>query len=238
VPVAEAEPLLERPVERPPMALLCILDDGKADGEWVRLRAERTLIGRTEGDVRIPHDGLMSGRHAELVRQRGPKGYRWSLVDLQSTNGTFVRCGSTGLRHGDEVLIGRGRFRFEAGATAGSADVPGDAPQPTTQAWTESPVRSLVASLVELTPAGPVHRVHLTLPEYWLGRDQACTIARTDDFLLNARHARLFRDGKGQWLLENHQSTNGVWLRITAPMPLGRGCQFRLGEQRFIFRMA
>src|SRR4051794_9198362 len=37
----------ERPQERPPMALLCIVDDGKADGEWVRLRGERYLIGRT-----------------------------------------------------------------------------------------------------------------------------------------------------------------------------------------------
>src|SRR5262245_8973242 len=48
----------ERPRDRPPMALLCILDDGKADGEWVRLRGDRCLIGRTEGDVRIPHDGM------------------------------------------------------------------------------------------------------------------------------------------------------------------------------------
>ena len=92
---AEVEAQPERPVERPPIAMLCVLDDGKLDGEWLRLRADRTVIGRTDGDVRIPHDGLISGRHAEIVRQRVPNGYRWLLADLQSTNGTFVRIGST-----------------------------------------------------------------------------------------------------------------------------------------------
>src|SRR5437588_5592043 len=66
--VATVEAQAERPVQRPPIALLCILDDGKADGEWVRLRADATVIGRSEGDVRLPHDGLVSTRHAQVVR--------------------------------------------------------------------------------------------------------------------------------------------------------------------------
>src|SRR6266404_8729174 len=47
----EVEPGAEGPVERPPVGVLCVLDDGKLNGEWVRLRADRTVIGRTEGDV-------------------------------------------------------------------------------------------------------------------------------------------------------------------------------------------
>src|SRR5262245_61240417 len=123
---AESDARPERPSLRPPMALLCILDDGKAEGEWVRLRGDRCVIGRTEGDVRIPHDGQMSGRHAEISRQKGPKGYRWLLTDLQSSNGTFVRAGSTVLRSGNELLIGQGRYRFEAGGapTAAAAEEP------------------------------------------------------------------------------------------------------------------
>src|SRR5262249_51272366 len=153
-------------------ALLCILDDGKSDGEWVRLRADVTVIGRSDGDVRLPHDGLASARHAQIVRQRGPNGYRWALVDLQSTNGTFVRIGSTVLRHENEWPLGSGRSRFEAAtATAPAVNGPGTPPQGT-QAWTGSaPVRSLVSSLVELSAAGPVNRFALTLPEYWIGRD-------------------------------------------------------------------
>ncbi len=235
VPVeVEAQP--EQPVLRPPVALLCVLDDGKADGEWVRLRAERTVIGRTEGDVRIAQDGAISGQHAELIRQRGAAGFRWFLIDLKSTNGTFVRIGSTFLRHESEFLIGAGRYRFEAAAAAAAHSPPGT-PAQTTQAWSGAPVHTLVPSLVEMGPAGPLRRINLTLPEYWMGRDgKSCPIARPDDVLVNARHARLYRDAKGQWHIENNKSLNGLWLRIVEPMPLGSACQFRMGEQRFIFR--
>jgi pSer/pThr/pTyr-binding forkhead associated (FHA) protein len=236
----EIEPQPELPVLRPPTALLCVLDDGKLDGEWVRLRADRVVIGRTEGDVRIPHDGLISGRHAEIVRERRSQGPRWLLTDLQSTNGTFVRIGSTPLRHGNELLIGAGRYRFEVGAVpadAGPPAAPG-APLPATQAWSTQPLQGLVPSLVEVSPAGPVQRFSLTLPEYWIGRDpQNCAIARPDDFLVNTRHARLYRDAKGHWHIENNKSLNGLWLRIVEPMPLGSACRFRLGEQQFIFRV-
>jgi pSer/pThr/pTyr-binding forkhead associated (FHA) protein len=230
----EVEPQAEQPVLRPPVALLCALDDGKADGEWVRLRADRTVIGRTEGDVRIPHDGAISGQHAELVRQRVASGYRWFLVDLKSTNGTFVRIGNTLLRHENELLIGTGRYRFEAAAAAAAPSQASTAMQ-TTQAWSGAPIHALVSSLVEMGPAGPVRRINLTLPEYWIGRDaKSCPIARPDDVFVNAR---LYRDVKGQWHIENNKSLNGLWLRIGEPMPLGCACQFRMGEQRFIFRM-
>jgi hypothetical protein len=232
----EVEAQAERPVLRPPVARLCILDDTRAEGEWVRLRSDQTVIGRTEGEIRIPHDGLISSRHAQIVRQRLPNGWRWTLVDLHSTNGTFVRVGSTMLRHEFEILIGGGRYRFEGGAAPAAAG-PG-APQGTTQAWSEAPLHSLVPSLVEMSSAGPLGRFPLTLPEYWIGRDaQACAISRPEDVLVNARHARLYRDAKGHWHIENHKSLNGVWLRITEPIPIGPACRFRLGEQRFHFRV-
>jgi pSer/pThr/pTyr-binding forkhead associated (FHA) protein len=233
---AEVEPQAERPTLRPPVALLCILDDVRDEGEWVRLRSDQTVIGRTEGDVCIPHDGLISSRHAQIVRQRLPNGWRWTLVDLHSTNGTFVRVGSTVLRHENEVLVGGGRYRFEAGA-APATTAPGT-PQGTTQAWSGAPLQSLVPSLVEISPAGPLGRFPLTLPEYWIGRDsQACAICRPDDVLVNARHARLYRDARGLWHIENNKSLNGVWLRIVEPIPIGPACRFRLGEQRFHFRV-
>ena len=74
-------------------------------------------------------------------------------------------------------------------------------------------------------------------PEYWIGRDaQSCQIARPDDLLVNARHARLYRNAKGEWHVENNKSLNGLWLRVEQ-MTLTGNCQFRLGEQRFLFRV-
>jgi pSer/pThr/pTyr-binding forkhead associated (FHA) protein len=234
-PPAEPEVQPDRPVLRPPIALLTVVDDGRPDGEVFRLRGDRTVVGRTEGDICIPHDLQMSGRHAEIVRQKTAAGYRWLLVDLQSSNGTFVRIGNTVLRHGNELLIGSGRYRFEAGVASG-ADVDEYGTAPGTQAWTANPVRAAVALLVELAPSGPVQRHPLSVTEYWVGRDAgACAVARPDDALVSPRHARLFRNGRGQWCVENNHSLNGLWLRIEQ-IPLTRSCQIRMGEQRLIFR--
>jgi hypothetical protein len=105
-------------------------------------------------------------------------------------------------------------------------------------AWSGSPIGSVVPSLVDVTQGTAGQCFPLTLPEYWIGRDaRACAIARPDDPFLSDRHARLYRDAHGQWHAENNKSLNGLWFRVTEPMPLGTACQFRLGEQRFLFRV-
>ena len=59
-----------RPLIRPLVPRLTLLDDGDlTGGETIRLREAVTVIGRTEGDIRLPHDPLVSGRHAEIVRE-------------------------------------------------------------------------------------------------------------------------------------------------------------------------
>jgi hypothetical protein len=226
----------ERPTQRPPMAMLCILDDGKQqDGEWARLRAERTLIGRTDGEVRIPHDVQMSARHAEVVREQTTTGWRWLLVDVGSTNGTFVRIGNTVLRNGNELIIGQGRYRFESGLAAPAKGTAAAETSGVTQI-PQSAV-GLVPALVEITPAGPGQRFGLSQPEYWFGSDpQTATLVRGDDHFVDAQHARFFRDKSGQWHVANNASVNGLWLRIKT-IALDKACQFRLGEQRFLFRV-
>jgi hypothetical protein len=229
----------ERPTQRPPMALVCILDDGHADGEWVRLRGERTVFGRSAGDVRIPHDGQISGEHAEIVRERGHGGWRWVLRDLGSTNGTFVRVGATVLKHDFEFLVGMGRYRFEAAAAAPvtpESNVSAGGTQMAQPFAAAAGARGLVASLVEVSAGGPGHRVTLSRPEYWIGREPGeHGIARPDDPFADARHARLTREKNGQWQVANNGSLNGLWLRVKH-IALEKSCQFRLGEQRFLFR--
>jgi hypothetical protein len=218
------------------MALLCILDDGKQEGEWVRLRAARTSIGRSEGDVRIPHDVQMSARHAEIIREQTATGWRWLLQDAGSTNGTFVRVGNTILRNLSELRIGQGRYRFESAMSTPNAAMAVEIAA-ATQLPQPAAIGSLVPSLVEIAAAGPQQRFRLTLPEYWFGRDPAqAGIVRADDPFVDARHARFFRDKSGHWQVSNNDSINGLWLRIKT-IPLDKACQFLLGEQRFIFRV-
>jgi pSer/pThr/pTyr-binding forkhead associated (FHA) protein len=224
-----------RPSGRPPLALLCVLDDGSEKGEFVRIRGNRLVIGRQEGDVVIPHDEQMSGRHAEVGRQLVGGAWVWSVNDLNSTNGSFVRVSSALLKHGQEVLLGSRRYRFEVVP----ASEPTIALPLATQGWQAAvPAPSRAPLLVEMTPSGDGKRWSLTQPEIWVGRNPAqCALAIPGDPMLNPRHARLFRDNHGLWQLENAGSLNGVWIRFNR-LRVEAACQFQLGEQRFLLRIA
>jgi pSer/pThr/pTyr-binding forkhead associated (FHA) protein len=235
-----ADTLPFRPVRRPPMALLCILDDGKEEGQWIRVRGSQLVIGRSEGDIVIPHDDLISARHAELIRQFEHGRHRWYLHDLNSTNGVFVRVTRAILRHGQELMIGGGRYRFVA-APRGSDpasdedEVPEDRSRGTC-GWKSIAATDLLPSLVERTADGDGKEFLLARPDNVIGRDPAqCSVVLADDLLVSPRHARLHRDAKGRWHLDNCGSLNGTWLRIGKIALEGTG-QFQLGEQRFLVR--
>jgi hypothetical protein len=89
--------------------IIQILDDGRT-GEIRMLGGERCQIGREVGDIVIPSDGFISGRHCVFVRQ----GADVTLQDLGSSNGTYVRVrGEAELGHGDFLLVGNQMLRVE-----------------------------------------------------------------------------------------------------------------------------
>jgi hypothetical protein len=99
------------PVATPPKAarLLLIMEGGEI-GETYSLRPSETVIGRVDGDIKFPHDGYMSSRHARIIQRNG----RFFLLDNNSRNGTFVRIHQeVELHPGDVVLVGKQLFRFE-----------------------------------------------------------------------------------------------------------------------------
>jgi hypothetical protein len=236
-PVARASNTY-RPTARPPVALLTVFDDGRTDGEVIRIRDTKFVIGRTEGDLRVALDGRMSSRHVEITCQVVGGLARWVVTDLQSTHGMFVRVSRTVLADRAEFLVGNGRYRFEApgvdpGATA--AYMASDPGRGETQAWDgPGPVR--LPALVELLGSEIGNRLVLTKPEYWIGADPSCAVARPDDPFCEPRHARVFRTPKGGWAAEHNKTLNGLWLRlpqvVAEPM-----VQFQIGEQRFLLRV-
>jgi pSer/pThr/pTyr-binding forkhead associated (FHA) protein len=236
--LAPTEPF--RPADRPSMALLTVVDDGDESGELVRIRAATFVIGRVEGDLVIPHDVGISGRHAEISRRAegGAARYRWYLRDLQSTNGTFARASSLVLHHGQEFLIGRTRFRFEMISPLPAAAM-AEAARPAalaTRKWQEPPQAEVSAParpcLVELTADGVGRRVPLLEAEIWIGRAPGSKIVVADP-TVDPQHARVFRDPKGRWVVANARSQNGVWARVDE-IALEHGGQFQCGEQRFL----
>jgi pSer/pThr/pTyr-binding forkhead associated (FHA) protein len=232
-PPSSASPY--RPTLRPPVAILTALDDGKSEGEALRLRTDRFVIGRSEGDFLIPHDLLISARHLEITRHRVGETYRWVLTDLQSTNGLFIRVSCTALADKAEFLVGMGRYRFEAPGSSLPETLdalPPDAPHGSTRPLGTDAATLLQPTLVELAGETVLLRLPLAKPEYWIGGDPACPICRAGDPFVEPRHARLYRDANGAWHAQNNKSPNGLWVKVPQ-ITVTDSCLFQIGEQRF-----
>jgi hypothetical protein len=99
-----------------PGRLLVVESDVLPAGAAVLLEEQEVLIGRDpHAAAMLEGDGFVSARHA-IVRVRGGS---TSIVDLGSTNGTFVNGDriaiETRLSPGDEVAVGSTRMLFEPG---------------------------------------------------------------------------------------------------------------------------
>src|SRR5262245_11857078 len=82
---------------------------------------DRTTIGRHPMSEVCLTDGMVSLTHAEI--RRGPDG-KFVIVDVGSRHGTYLgskRGTEATLTHGDEVLVGPIRLRFEDAPAAPSA---------------------------------------------------------------------------------------------------------------------
>lgn len=214
---------------------LTICDDGSLeDGELVYVRADQLVIGRTKGDIRIPHDTAMSGCHAEIVRADIGGRHGWVLRDLGSSNGTLARCRMITLRPDMTILIGSRRYRFDPGMVGAAGD--GDAPKTTLIDSARLPGADALPALVE--SAGPGDRPPLRFPfrtlSLAIGRPGCGNAIELDDLCVARRHATITRDAGGAWQMQAEPSLNGLWARIEA-VRLTDGCLFQCGEQRFRF---
>jgi pSer/pThr/pTyr-binding forkhead associated (FHA) protein len=81
------------------------------------LRKAETIIGREQGDIVFTDDPFLSRRHCAVRVQQPAAGSiagRFALVDLGSSNGTFLQVREeVRLRHGDHFRIGQQLFRFD-----------------------------------------------------------------------------------------------------------------------------
>lgn len=95
--------------------------EGGFSGGGIMARGSMVTIGREDVEIEFPEDRFISGRHCAL--EFTPTGY--TLTDLGSRNGTFVRINSTTtLSHGDFLFLGRQLLRVEvsSGKETGQSD--------------------------------------------------------------------------------------------------------------------
>lgn len=227
-----------RPINRPPMARLLLLDDGAKDaGEWRRIRGARHVVGRELGDTIIAHDNDISAEHAEIACRYRDGKYEWQLNDLNSTNGTFLRVARAVLQNERELLLGGWRYVFRAPEAAPPTGEPSARATHKFDMPPQSTVDYLLPRIVEMSPQGPGRHWVVSNGKTIIGSDAAqCQIAIDRDPFLNPRHAQIFCDERGRWTIEDLHSLNGVWLRVKR-IAISSGAEFQLGEQRFKFKL-
>lgn len=218
-----------RPSLRPPVPIITVLDDGSLEqGESVRMRQETLTIGRTSGDIQIPNDLAMSGSHAEIRKASG--GLKWHLHDLDSINGTFVRCSQALLDEKAIVILGSRRFRLRSPQDTDAA------PQPLLSEPKCVPPIGRYTALVETSAFNPeALEFPLRSEVLDIGYTGGGAAIEIDDPLLEDRHAILRRRREGIWEITSSESRNGVWVSIGRAVALSPKCFFRCGEQLFRF---
>lgn len=127
--------------------------------------------------------------------------------------------------------LAQGRLQAAAGRAPGhttsAAPASGAAER---RRWPTAPRRPTKLVVSEGTLTGTT--VALQGQTITLGRAHDSTIVLDDDYA-SSRHARIYPDRDGQWIVEDLGSTNGTYLdrsRLTTPTPVPLGAPIRIGK--------
>jgi pSer/pThr/pTyr-binding forkhead associated (FHA) protein len=201
-----------------------------------------TTIGRSSQNSLMITDLAASRFHCKVLPNEGS----FLLVDLDSTNGTFLNgerlSGSRGLHNGDQIKIGDLVFDVEITLPKAAA------PAPKEEEKIELPLeRTFVVPaevdapwLVISSGTGKGTIFTMNKPRIQIGRasrDKQWDIDLVDKSV-SRPHAELTQEG-GIWVLKDMRSANGTTLngvRVTEPQTLKDGDVIAFGETVLVFR--
>ena len=89
--------------------------EGTAGRRMHDIGSEKVTVGRSPDSQIFLDDVTVSRRHAEVFRREAPNEKGFRIRDAGSLNGTYVnrvRVDSVDLRNGDEIQVGKYRFKF------------------------------------------------------------------------------------------------------------------------------
>jgi pSer/pThr/pTyr-binding forkhead associated (FHA) protein len=201
---------------------------------------EQLDIGRNEGDVILADDFYLSPRHARIARKAEAsapgKANTFVLLDLESTNGVYLRLAREGSREQpledqDLFLVGQQVLKFEVVRHADEGLAP--ATQHGTLLF-GTPATTRYARLSQRSVEGVTRDVfHVQKSETVLGRESG-DIVFTDDPFLSRRHAAIkFDHAARRFVLSDLGSSNGTFIQIRGEVTIRSGDQFRIGQQLF-----
>jgi uncharacterized protein YkwD len=153
------------------------------------LGLDEVSIGSAAGNDLIVEESTVSRRHAKLVRDAG----KYRLIDLQSTNGTFVNgrriAGSMIVKGGDELGFGAARYVLTDESVRATTASPGgdnDAGSSVRRAAavTMSPRRKRMRHLTLVALIAFIFTIGFALTAYLLNRNSIEKVAQTGSAFL------------------------------------------------------
>ena len=196
-----------------------------SDGQRYPLAGEYLVVGRNGADIAFDDDRFLARQHARLERAADGS---VKILPIDTLNGVFRKADAPiDLSDGMVILVGREVLRFER-VEGEEAKV-----HPLVRhgvALFGSPPREPWGRLVQIIPSGGHRDVrHLVGDEVVLGREEGDIVFR-DDAFMSRRHAAVTWDGKRAQVTDLG-SSNGTFVRVTAPTPVKHGDHVRMGDQ-------
>lgn len=207
-------------MQNPEKARLILIRGEGMDGLSYHLKAEQHVVGRT-GQLEFPDDPFVSPRHANFLYRGG----RLVVRDESSLNGVYIRVrGSIELGPGDTFLAGEQVFRVDPTPKASDgADSEGTF-------FYSSPKTASAFRVNQMLEGGALG---MTI----CARGRSLQIGREDgelnfpgDVYMSAKHCTV-EDRDGKFLLTDHDSRNGTYVRIKAETPLSHGDYLFIGRK-------
>jgi pSer/pThr/pTyr-binding forkhead associated (FHA) protein len=236
--------ITEMYLARPPIVSLEFKDT--EIGQWVLDRPSFNIGRTTDNDIVI--DNLAVSRlHAVLECDKG----EYFIRDCDSLNGTLVnskKVGRARLEHGDEIMIGKHRLKFNK---RGGTDLPAapnsasfdqtviiNPTQRPAQPRANSGPQTQVSSgprLVEKTKSGDVV-IELNRPSLVLGKNPGADV-EIEGLLIARHHAEIVKES-GDYVIRHVNGHRKVTVggKTVTECVLQDNDEIRIGKSEFVFR--
>jgi pSer/pThr/pTyr-binding forkhead associated (FHA) protein len=207
-------------MQNPDKARLILIRGDGMDGLSYHLKADQHIVGRT-GQLEFPDDPFVSQQHANFYYRDGNLVVR----DEGSLNGVYVRVrGSVEIAGGDTFIAGEQLFR------ADPTPRPSDAADPDGTFFYSSPKYPSAFRINQILEGGAMG---MTV----CARGNSLTIGREDgdlnfpgDVYMSAKHCTVEEQG-GKFVLTDHDSRNGSYVRIKTELGLTHGDYVFIGRK-------
>jgi pSer/pThr/pTyr-binding forkhead associated (FHA) protein len=207
-------------MQNPDKARLILIRGDGMDGLSYHLKADQHIVGRS-GQLEFPDDPFVSPKHANFFYRDG----RLVVRDEGSLNGVYVRVrGGLEISAGDTFLAGEQLFRLDPTPKASDgADSDGTF-------FYSSPNYPSAFRINQILEGGSIG---MTV----CARGSTLTIGREDgdlnfpgDVFMSAKHCSV-EEREGKFVLTDHESRNGSYVRIKAERGLTHGDYVFIGRK-------